>query len=558
MRRTFLVVLCCMLLMTAALASGQASSIQSAATVDSNGDCQVMLIASIHLDAGQADLTFPLPANAKNIKVNNSRAQVHRTADAAQVALGGITGGIAGDFTVTFSYTIPSVVSAEETGYVLTMPLLCGFVYPVEKMEFSVTLPGSFDTRPTFSSGYYQESIESSLSYSINGATISGVLPERLQDHETLTMRLQVPEELFYQSVTAVFAVGPYRMVMMACALLAFVYWVLTMRSLPFPRVRCAAPPEGISAGEIGSRLVHQGVDLTMMVLTWAQMGYLVITMDESGRVFLHKSMDMGNERNAFENYYFRSLFKRGRTLDGTSYRYAKLCRKAASENPSARNDFRPGSGNPKLLRALCAGVGAAAGAALGGSLAGSFAWRIVLGILLGVGGAAASWFIQAGCGCIYLRDKRRGRIGLACIAVWMLLSLIGGQWQMTLLAILMQIIGGLAAAYSGRRSVQGKQTASEILGLRRYLKTVSKEELQRILKVNPDYYYELAPYALALGVDKTFAKRFERLQQPNCTYLMTGIETDRTAMGWYPLLRDVVDALNTRQERLWMEKFFR
>ena len=92
----------------------------------------------------------------------------------------------------------------------------------------------------------------------------------------------------------------------------------------------------------------------------------------------------------------------------------------------------------------------------------------------------------------------------------------------------------------------------------RRYLKTVTKEELQRILKVNPDYYHEMAPYALALGVDQIFAKRFERLHQPNCTYLHTSTENNRTAAEWDALLRKVVDTLNERQKRLRFERFFR
>ena len=49
-----------------------------------------------------------------------------------------------------------------------------------------------------------------------------------------------------------------------------------------------------------GSRLTFTGADLTMMVFSWAQLGYLVIHLDDNGRVMLHKRMDMGNERSSF------------------------------------------------------------------------------------------------------------------------------------------------------------------------------------------------------------------------------------------------------------------
>ena len=63
-----------------------------------------------------------------------------------------------------------------------------------------------------------------------------------------------------------------------------------------------------------------------------------------------------------------------------------------------------------------------------------------------------------------------------------------------------------------------------------------------------------MAPYALALGVDKAVAKRFERLHQPNCNYLFTGIEMNRTAAEWCPLRREAVDARDARQKLLRFE----
>ena len=561
MRRFLLIILCCMLLTTAVFCADQATSIQSAATVDSDGGCQVTMIATIHLDRGDPNLTFPLPRDAKNVRVNNSWARSSRSDNALEVDISRYTGSSAGDFTLSFTYALPAVVKTEgELGQVMTLPLLCGFAYPVEKLEFSVTLPGAFETSPTFSSGYYQESIESVIYYTKNPTqnTISGVVNQRMQDHETLTMRLLVPAELFNQAVISVFHVGPYWTIAGVLTGLALLYWLLTLRAMPLQRIRCAAPPEGVTAGELGSRLVHTGADLTLMVMTWAQLGYLVVTMDDNGRVFLHKRMEMGNERSAFENHLFRNLFRKRPVVDGTGYHYAQLCRKAASEVPGARSDYMASSGNPVLMSLLCVAVGAVAAAAMGGAMTDSFVARMFMSLLFGILGAVASLAIQAGCKCFHLRNKLPMYIALGCIALWILISILSGQWAIMILGILVQILGGLSNAYGGRRSELGRQTASEILGFRHYLKTVTREELQRIMKYNPDYYFEMAPYALALGVDEEFAKRFERLHQPNCNYLFTRTETGRTAAEWYPLLRETVDALNARQKRLRFEKLTR
>jgi len=266
----------------------------------------------------------------------------------------------------------------------------------------------------------------------------------------------------------------------------------------------------------------------------------------------------MGNERSTFENNLFRNLFRKQNVVDGTGYHYARLCRKAASQVPNARGDYLASSGNPALLRWLCVAVGTVAAAAMGGAMTDSFVARIFLVLIYGGLGLGASLAIQAGCKCFHLREKRPLYIALGCIALWMIVGILSGQWAIVLMGIAVQILGGLANAYGGRRSELGRQTASEILGFRHYLKTVTREELQRILKYNPDYYYEMAPYALALGVDEVFAKRFERLNQPNCNYLFTRMESPRKAAEWYPLLREVVNALNARQKRLRIEKLIR
>lgn len=561
MRRFLLIILCCMMLTTVVFCADQASAIQSAATVDADGGCQVTMIATIHLDYGNPNLTFPLPRDAKNVRVNNSWVSSSRTDTALEVDVSRFIGSSAGDFTLSFTYALSGVVKTEgEIGQVLTLPLLCGFSYPVEKLEFSVTLPGAFDASPTFSSGYYQESIESVIAYTKNPTqnTISGVVNQRMQDHETLTMRLLVPAELFNQAVTSVFHIGPYWTIAGILTGLALLYWVLTLRAMPLQRIRCSAPPEGVTAGELGSRLVHSGADLTLMVLSWAQLGYLVLTLDDSGRVFLHKRMNMGNERSSFENHLFRNLFRKQAVVDGTGYHYARLYRKVSSEVPNVRGDYMASSGNPELLRWLCVAVGAVSAAAMGGAMTDSFVTRIFLVLIYGGLGLGASLAIQAGCKCFHLRDKRPLYIALGCVALWVIVSILSGQWAIVLMGILVQILGGLANAYGGRRSDLGRQTASEILGFRHYLKTVTREELQRILKYNPDYYYEMAPYALALGVDEAFAKRFERLHQPNCNYLFTRMENTRTAAEWCLLLRDVVNALNARQKRLRIEKLIK
>jgi hypothetical protein len=100
------------------------------------------------------------------------------------------------------------------------------------------------------------------------------------------------------------------------------------------------------------------------------------------------------------------------------------------------------------------------------------------------------------------------------------------------------------------------RHDACLILGLRRYLKTVKKDELERIQKYDPDYFFQMAPYALALGVIKPFAKNFAGQRLDQCPYIMTRVQGRRTAGEWADLLAEVADAMDERHRQMMIERW--
>ena len=88
------------------------------------------------------------------------------------------------------------------------------------------------------------------------------------------------------------------------------------------------------------------------------------------------------------------------------------------------------------------------------------------------------------------------------------------------------------------------------------YCTKAGQQELRRILASNRNYYFELAPYALILGVDKTFAEKFGDARLPACTWLVSGIDV-RTAPEWYPQLREVYTAMHRERKGTLAEKIF-
>jgi len=343
---------------------------------------------------------------------------------------------------------------------------------------------------------------------------------------------------------------------MSICGALALLYWIIFMRTWPVFRQERSIPLEGITAGDLGSRLTAAGVDLTMMVMTWAQLGYLRIMVDRKGRVILEKRMDMGNERPEFELRTFRTLFAKADYVDATGSKYAKLCRSVAKTVDGIREMYTKRAGNSTIFRILGCGISVFCGICFAMNLADTQIIRTMLSILFVIFGVTTAWGIQGGMYKIHVRGKIPVYIGSGCAALWIILGIIAGQWLMGLIVVAAQYLIGLLAAYGGRRSQMGMYNAGQVLGLRHFLRKLDDQKLERLLENNPDYFFDMLPYAIALGVDGRFAKAFGNRKIPDCHYLLVSRNEKRTAAEWALLVRKVADQMDKRQRKLELERW--
>ena len=564
-RRILMAVLCIVMLTTTVYAESGATHVENWSTVTSNGACAVTMTVRINMDHPATGLTFPLPRGAKDVAVNGSSARTYSSATDPTAVLTDLSflDGYMGENTVTFSYSLPDVLRTEynektkKSTLLMEVPLLCGFDYPVKGLSFSITMPGDVSgKKATFTSGFLQTNIDSIVNCVAGGSLISGTVTRPLQDREKITLVMEVDEAMFPGKLVIFRDGNPEAVPMAICAALALVYWLIFMRCLPLIRQRRSEPLEGVTAGELGCHLTAAGADLTMMVFTWAELGYLRICPDKRGRVYLQRYMDMGNERTAFENRCFYTLFSRGDVVDATGIPYARLCHKVAGTISGVKEMYIRHAGNAFLFRALSCGVGLFSGVCYGNNFTTNATLRIVLSIGLGLMGVIVSWAIQDGMYRIHIRGKIPIYIASVAYVLWITLGILSGSWLIGLLAVLAQILAGLAAAYGGRRSDLGRNQAGLILGLRHYLGTIPKDQLERITENDPDFFFRMLPYAIALGVDGRFAKLFGDQKIGHCTYLVSRENRKRTAAEWALLLRKTADRMDARQRRMQLEKW--
>ena len=139
--------------------------------------------------------------------------------------------------------------------------------------------------------------------------------------------------------------------------------------------------------------------------------------------------------------------------------------------------------------------------------------------------------------------------------AVWLLIGLLAGEIGIALALTLSQLLCGLMASFGGIRTPQGRLVQGQVVGLRRYLKTIPADQRKQICQHEPEFFHNMAPFALALGVDKAFAKRFGKQPMEDCPYITTGIGGTLRANQWMAVMRQVLKGMNSHPEQSRLER---
>ena len=100
-------------------------------------------------------------------------------------------------------------------------------------------------------------------------------------------------------------------------------------------------------------------------------------------------------------------------------------------------------------------------------------------------------------------------------------------------------------AFFCGRRTEAGWQDYAQLMGLRHYLKNVSREEIENMCQQDPEYFHAVAPWALALGVCRKFSHHFGKTRIPDCPYITAPPLKNHSAREWGEVMVRTVYMMN-------------
>ena len=513
--------------------------------VDEKGTANISMNIQMHVVGVVEQLRFAMPENAKDREIAGFKTKASSENGLRYLTVSN-SSGFTGDQTFTLTYSLPGLVSKGEESQKLELPLLAAQDYRVGQVALAVNLPKNFTSFPSFTSGYYGEIIEDYMEFSASGKAVVGTVNVILQDSDSLTMSLTVPEGYFAGRYKEGGLSKVLTVVVILLVVLALLYWWRTLQSTALRPQARTLPPDGVNPGDLPYLLAGGNADFNMLVSHWATLGYLSFYVNKSGHVILRRRMSMGNERRAYERKLFDLLFGNDNLCDGASVRYKKVGERAMAVLPRywGKRLYDKRSGSPFLAKLLCC-------------LASAFATVIAMdavgpeklhGLFLIVGfvaGFALCWLMQGAFGRFYLGDWVRVAIGCCCGLLLLILGGLGGIALTMAPTVAVAAFIGWQTTHGGRRSPYGQEVISQTMGFRRFLLHVSEHHLLQMLRRDPQFFYKMLPYAEAMGQGRRFVALFHDVQLEPCQWYEAARGTPTTASAFYDHYLDTLDMLN-------------
>lgn len=435
-----------------------------------------------------------------------------------------------------------------------------GWKVPILNFDYSITMPKEFDaSNIKMYRGLYGERNEID-SYSVDGTVISGNAQE-FAVGEAMTIDLRLPENYFDQAKIITYPIAKACIYVSAGILVAIIL-LFVFRT---PRETMVSPvefypPDNMNPVQI-STILHgkaQVNDIVSLIIYFASKKYITIKKGEKRKIILTKIKHINPKEKNYVKKLFERLFVAGDTIDlsadmndsvdvdyidkkGRKKKryYDPLsteiyeCADLANENKPVKKRFDIRNMVFSIVGASACGIGMMIYLiGYSSSLHVLEFWQMVCTILTMVG----IYFLTLELG-IHRMTCTRARIIthiilLVCYLVnYIMITIFSfeniaytqGYTHYVVSAIL--LLGVVAAANLLTYSQKQTKMLGRVLGFRNFLLTCEKDRMAVLLKDNPEYFYDILPYAYVFDITDEFMDRFEILgfKPPASDYFWDG-----------------------------------
>ena len=473
-----------------------------------------------------------------NIQVRNHPFQVNKSRSNVNIRIGSPDVFVNGSQHYRISYTL-NVGKDNIPDYDEFYMNLIGNEWDttINRASFEVVFPKPFDTTMyNLTGGFYGSVDNSFFSHEAEGSTIRAATTRQLQPHEGVTLRVELPEGYFVgaREIKDPFYRRMYVFLLLALSGSVYLWYRYGRDDLVVTPVEFT-PPEGMTPAETGYIIDgHTDTkDITALLIYWADKGYMSIEEIDKKNFRFIKLKPLPPGSRSFEESLFDDLFKNRDQVDTSELKFKfaeslKFAKKDVTEffreNPESRiftRKSRWARGFISFMILLTAGL---------------TIWKLVSEmssetapslILAGIGGV----MIMVNAGLIQLLLDKWNTLGrffrvfllmlaplplLAATLIALLLTLSTPQLPGLILAALVSIAGLTILSFIARkRTERGTLLFGKILGLKDFINRAELDRIKMLVDENPQYFYNVLPYAYSLGLSEKWAKNFNDIVTP-------------------------------------------
>lgn len=419
---------------------------------------------------------------------------------------------------------------------------------PIHRLAFSIKMPAAFDSNQiNFTYGYEGATQSPNVDYSVDGNRIHGSFAQTLYPSQAFTIALPLSEGYYSaveKEVNVFQSLKPIILLInLALIVYAWTLWIKKGRSEPVIPVVNFYPPKGltpIEAGYVYDKHLDP-YDFTSMLIYWAGKGLVKIheISETTGLIFkknkyryeLEKLTQIPEDAHVFEKKYFDDLFDiygesgivRLELLENHFYKTLNAVKKQLIksfsqsgrrlETPSSQRVILQIGGITLWLYFSCALI------LFYTLMPYDLFPAIMFSVMLSFG-----CLIMGTLGSVQLakvRSRLRREklvtwvVGVICVLIPFVFIgpiLISETSLILLLFPFFMLAWSLSLIFphSRKRTPFANDLLSHLYGFKAFIENAENQRIQILVEENPALFFDILPYAMALGVTDTWAKKFE------------------------------------------------
>lgn len=468
----------------------------------------------------------------KNVQVESGQNFITDTdGDAFIIQIGDEDRYVIGKQTYTYSYQYDPGDDGSSSYDDVYQNIITQYLEnPVEHLSITIEMPKPFDSDDVhFFNGQYASTNANEIDYQIKGNTIYAESTKTITPGEVVSIRIVLPDGYFVNVFTG-HEVGPIYWGIAAVLLIIglAIYFLKGRAQTPLEPVTFY-PPKDFDSTQVAYVLKQKvsNESLVSLLIYFASKGWLTIENisedPEKEKYRINKVEDIPSDRPSFEKTIFNALFKRSDNPKLDELVNKKFMGNAFITANQQVRDWFTGKNKitsnsailSKVLISLLLIINS-----LSISIIGSiYAYReiefeifVILFFITLIGP-----FIMAIGNSI--KDRVIG--GVFIVVASFLTYIFIESLTFCLINLVLSLVLGYLISESNRRTPEGNILYGECKGFEHFIETAELPRLKLLVEEDPEYFYNILPYAYALGLTDKWAKNFEgiALNPPNWYY---------------------------------------